>query len=154
MKRETLNELGLSKEQIDTIMAEHGKSVNEYKERLTAAESERDEFKTQLDTQKDDLEATFLEQQKDFAIQYTMKNSDAHDKKIVSDLLDRNTITIADGELSGLSEQLETLQTEKPFLFKQPEPQEPSKQIVAGGNPRGGFFAEKDAFSRVTDKYQ
>ncbi|WP_342537349.1 phage scaffolding protein [Sporosarcina sp. FSL K6-3508] len=58
MTREELKALGLSDEQIDSIMAAHGKVVNPMKEELTGAQSERNSLKTQLterDTQLEDL---------------------------------------------------------------------------------------------------
>ena len=36
MKRTFLEELGLDKENIDKIMAEHGKTVNEFKEKAAS----------------------------------------------------------------------------------------------------------------------
>ena len=43
MKRKFLEDIGLSKEQVDNIMAENGKDIE-------AIKSERDNYKTQLDT--------------------------------------------------------------------------------------------------------
>lgn len=58
MNREFLKEIGLEDEAIDKIMAEHGKTVNQTKDELTSAQSERDSLKEQLserDTQLEDL---------------------------------------------------------------------------------------------------
>ncbi|MGF1917222.1 phage scaffolding protein [Enterococcus faecalis] len=154
MKRETLSGFGLSKEQIDSVLSEYGKSVNDMKERLTTAEGERDQFKTQLETQQTELEQTYAEQQKDFAIQYAMKHTDALDSGLVMGLLDRDKITLADGELNGLNEQLETIKQERAFLFKPEENVQPTPTIVTSGNPASSVFPEKDAFSSITEKYQ
>ena len=43
MKRKFLEDMGLSKEQVDNIMAENGKDIE-------AIKTERDNYKTQLDT--------------------------------------------------------------------------------------------------------
>src|SRR5690625_4961117 len=51
MKREFLKELGLEDEAIDKIMAEHGKTVNETKEKAEKA----DELKTQLEDYKQQI---------------------------------------------------------------------------------------------------
>lgn len=48
MKREELEKLGLSKEQIDQIMAINGQDIEKQKQATTAAETERDGLKTQL----------------------------------------------------------------------------------------------------------
>lgn len=58
MNREELKALGLSDEQIDSIMAAHGKVVNATKDELTSAQSELESYKTQLtdrDTQLEEL---------------------------------------------------------------------------------------------------
>lgn len=155
MKRETLNELGLSKEQIDAVMGEHGKSVNDLKDRLATAESERNQFKDQFETHQSEIEKQYTDKQKDFAIQYAMKSSNAMDNDIVLGLLDREQIAINGNELTGLDEQLKTLKESKPFLFEPTKEQlAPTPRIVVGGNPSSPSFTEKDAFSSITDKYQ
>ncbi len=55
MKTEFLKELGLEQEQIDKIMAENGKDIAAEKAKTTKAESERDNYKSQLDTAKESL---------------------------------------------------------------------------------------------------
>lgn len=48
--------------------------------------------------------------------------TDAQDADIVAGLLDREKLVLGeDGKVSGLEEQLKTLRTEKPFLFKKAE---------------------------------
>lgn len=49
MKREDLEKLGLSKEQIDSVMGLHGDDVNASKTNITNLTTERDAFKTQLE---------------------------------------------------------------------------------------------------------
>lgn len=156
MKRETLKELGLTGEQIDAVMSDHGSSVNELRKQLTAVEVERDQFKTQLETNQTELETKFAEQQKDFAIKYALKGGDACDNDIVLGLLDRDAISVNDGEVQGLNEQLNSLRVSKGFLFKQApeEPTDPTPTIVTGGNPNGGGSVEQDAFSGITGKYK
>lgn len=58
MNREFLESLGLEKETIDKVMAEHGKTVNTTKDELSTVTTERDNLKEQLtdrDTQLNDL---------------------------------------------------------------------------------------------------
>lgn len=57
MKREQLKDLGLSDEQIGTIMALHGQTVNELNKGLATAEQERDQFKEQLETNQTELDS-------------------------------------------------------------------------------------------------
>lgn len=55
MKTEFLKELGLEQETIDKVMAENGKDIAAEKAKLSKAESERDNYKTQLETAKEAL---------------------------------------------------------------------------------------------------
>lgn len=57
MKREQLKELGLSDEQIGSIMALHGQTVNELNKSVATAEQERDQFKEQLATNQTELDS-------------------------------------------------------------------------------------------------
>ena len=57
MKREQLKELGLSDEQIGSIMALHGQTVNELNKSVATAEQERDQFKEQLTTNQTELDS-------------------------------------------------------------------------------------------------
>ena len=49
MERKTLEEMGLEKDQINTIMSDYGKSINGYKEQVETLTAERDSFKSQVD---------------------------------------------------------------------------------------------------------
>lgn len=55
MKREFLEGLGLDKETIDSIMGEHGKSVEAQKTKVTDLTTERDDYKSQLAQRDKDL---------------------------------------------------------------------------------------------------
>lgn|SRR5690554_4665409 len=56
MNREQLKELGLTDEQIEVVMREHGKTVNATKEELQTVTSERDSLKEQLSERDKQLE--------------------------------------------------------------------------------------------------
>lgn len=49
MKREDLKNLGLTDEQIEKVMAEHGKDITSLQEKVNGLTSERDGLKSQLD---------------------------------------------------------------------------------------------------------
>lgn len=66
MNREQLKELGLTDEQIDAVMREHGKTVTATKEQLDAATTERDSLKEQIGERDTQLES-LKEQVKDNA---------------------------------------------------------------------------------------
>lgn len=55
MKTEDLTALGLTEEQANKVFAMHGKEINAQKQKVTAAEEERDNYKTQLDTANETL---------------------------------------------------------------------------------------------------
>lgn len=55
MKREFLEGLGLEKEKIDSIMAEHGKTVESHKSKQTELKESLDELQKQLDNRNKDL---------------------------------------------------------------------------------------------------
>lgn len=55
MKRAFLEALGLDKETVDKIMAEHGSSVESQKTKVTDLTTERDDYKTQLAQRDKDL---------------------------------------------------------------------------------------------------
>lgn len=57
MKREDLKALGLNDEQIGSIMALHGQTVNELNGKLTGAQQEVEQFKTQLANNQTELDS-------------------------------------------------------------------------------------------------
>lgn len=176
MKREQLKELGLTDEQVNSVMGLHGQTVTELNKTLATAEQERDQFKEQLDSNqteldalkdsakgnaeltqqlaelqskfdavKSDSETKLAEQQKDFAIKLALKEANALDENIVLGLLDRDTIKVTDIGLQGLTEQLESLQESKSFLFQGKDSSNPpTPQIVPGGNPPSGITPSYD----------
>lgn len=57
MNREELKALGLTDEQIDKVMASHGKVINDTKEKLNTVRTERDDLKEQLTSRDQQLES-------------------------------------------------------------------------------------------------
>lgn len=57
MKREQLRELGLTDEQVNSVVGLHGQTVTELNSKLATAEQERDRFKEQLDSNQTELDA-------------------------------------------------------------------------------------------------
>lgn len=55
MKREFLKDLGLTDEQIEKVVSEHGKEVQETNSKLASAEQERDSFKSQVADRDDQI---------------------------------------------------------------------------------------------------
>lgn len=57
MKREQLKELGLSDEQVGSVMALHGATVNELNSNVAAAEQQVNQYKEQLDANQTELDS-------------------------------------------------------------------------------------------------
>ena len=57
MERKFLEGLGLDKENVEKVMAEHGKTIEQHKQQLTSIATERDGLKTQLDEVAQKLDA-------------------------------------------------------------------------------------------------
>ena len=94
-----------------------------------------------------------MAQQKDFAIQLALKESNPLDESIVLGLLDKETIKVTDTGLQGFKEQLEGLMESKPFLFTPSEEGTPPPIITIGGNAKGGNGNKVDAFQAAASKF-
>lgn len=144
MKREFLKTLGLSEEQIDSIMDEHGSTVNQVK-------GERDNLKTENGGLKDEIKnrdgqievlsktagtseelakelervkvenASWQDKYSKSQLQANVKLAVAKEANDANDILFFvNTESLKlneDGSVEGLDEQLKTLKESKPYLF-------------------------------------
>lgn len=167
MNREALKAMGLTDEQIESVMAAHGSVVNTTKQELSDVTSERDALKetlkdrdTQLNTLKDvdpeklkkeiaDLQAAneakdnehaaeLKNVQLSNAIKLALSNN-VHDVDVAATLIDKEKLVIGnDGKVVGLGEQVNALKESKSYLFVQDPKPTGGPQIVAGGNPNGG----------------
>lgn len=170
MQREFLQNLGLSDEQVQAVLVQHGKSTNEIKGKLAQAEEQVADLQNQIgdrdkqlkklekatgDNQElaqeidklrkeneqaaKDYQSKIAKQAKDFAISNALKDAGAKNTKATLALLDMDKVSVdEEGQLSGLSDQLEELQKTDAYLFtpKQEEKQEKSPvSLFAGGNP-------------------
>lgn len=167
MNREQLKELGLSDEQIDAVMKEHGKVVNATKAQVDSLTTERDDLQAQIadrDSQleelgktaglTDELKQQITQLQQDNATakeQYEAELQDiklssaiktaltgkVHDEDLVAGLFDREKLVINGDKIVGLDEQLKTLQESKAFLFKTEESQQPGFRVGSSGQGAG-----------------
>lgn len=163
---------GKSVTESNTKVATAEQQATQYQEQLQANQTELDSLKesakgndeltqqladlqTKFDAVKSDADSKLSETQKDFAIKLALKDANALDENIILGLLDRDTIKVAENGLQGFTEQLETLKTDKSFLFAQEEPADPANpQITVGGNPTGTQTAPTDAFNAAVDKFK
>lgn len=155
MKTETLKELGLTQEQINVIMAENGKDVNNakgnldtlnqqienYKQQITDRDNQLNELKKSvkdnesLTKQIADLQETNKNSATEFAnklsamekahaVENAIRDAKALNIKAVMANLDLEKVTMVDGKLNGLTEQLESLKKgeDTSFLFGNSQP--------------------------------
>lgn len=160
MKREDLIKLEIAEDVVDKIMALHGKTIEKAKTDLTAATTELDTLKKQVEDANKQIEsfkgmdidgvkksadewkakAEAAEQAAteqisklkfDHALDGALSGAKAKNAKAVKALLENDLLKLAeDGSISGLKEQLEKIQSENDYLF---ESDTPAPRVVAGG---------------------
>lgn len=156
MKREDLEKIeGLNKEAIDSIMALHGKDIETWKTKTTAAEQAAaeakaqaealtaqladagkqieafkgmdidgikkaaDDWKAQAEKAQAEAKAQIEEIRLNTALEKALATFNVHDPADVLPHLKRDAIKLGEnGQFVGLREQIEPLQTSKPYLFK------------------------------------
>ena len=163
MKREFLKELGLTDEQIEKVMAEHGKGIEKFKEDLDAANTQTETLQEQLKTANEMIEefkgmdieaikqaaedykakyekATQEAEEKlnkikfDYALEKALTGAKARNIRAVKALLDLENLKLADDKILGLDEQLEKIKEENDFLFKSEDNQKLPKFVGPGGD--------------------
>lgn len=166
MKREELEALGLSKDQIDKIMAQNGQDIENAKNNAAAAEKLRaDTLQTQLDTLKNDLstaqneavtakdykakleaaDAKIKAFEKSTAVRGVVSKHNPRDVELVLKLLDDSKIIRADdGTITGVEEQVKTLKENNGYLFTDTPADRGGN---TGGNEAGANF-DMNAFLR------
>lgn len=153
MKRERLEAMGLSKEQIDEIMQQNGLDIENAKQNAAPAEKQRaDSLQEQLNTLTGELtaardsaatardwkakwdaaEAKIKAMNKASAIRDALAEYKPRDAAMLARLLDNEKIIIGDdGSISGLKEQVEPLKASSAYLFA-------DTPDTRGGSPDGG----------------
>lgn len=182
MKREFLEGLELEKDVIDKIMAEHGKTVQTYKTSLEEVQAEVEVQKEQLTQRDEDLqklkdkdvtledlqkqvqeyEDKYEKQQQEYESQVSdikkqseiklgVTQAGAKNLKAVIALLEQEKIELTGEGIKGLSEQIDKLKESDAYLFELDN--EPSGQIVRGGNPDRGGGQLPDAWASAEAKF-
>ena len=180
MNREFLKALGLEDEAIDKVMAEHGKTLNDTKNKLETVTTEKNELQSQLNDRDEQLEelkkvdaeglqakitelqtaneATKTEYEdklNDLQLTNAIKlaiNGKVHDEDVATTLIDKEKLVISDdGKVVGLDEQLEQLQESKAYLFKQEPQNEPKPNFTTGSHAKGNNVLTKEQILNETD---
>lgn len=172
MKREFLKGLGLEDEVVEKIMGEHGKTMGKLTaaettiETLNAQIAERDkdiktlqksvkdneDLTTQFNTltekyktEKAALESQIQETKLNHAIDMSLSGQ-VYDLDIVRSLVDKSKLTFDDtGALTGLDDQVKSLQETKAFLFKTEDTSEKDKGFFSGAKPQEGNLQKNQA---------
>lgn len=159
MKRKFLEDLGLTKEQIDTILDENGRDIETAKgnyeevktqlatatQQLTAANSQIEGFKA-MDIEgvkqaasewenkykqaQRDSEAALSKLRFDTALDKALVSAKAKNAKAVKALLDVDKLELNGEEINGLEEQLKSVKSDNAYLFDDASP----LFVVGGGS--------------------
>ncbi|MFV0529487.1 MAG: phage scaffolding protein [Lachnospiraceae bacterium] len=171
MKTETLKELGLTEDQIKSVMAENGKDIAAEKAKTTTAEGERDKYKEQLDTAQtsldkfkdvdpeklqqtiDDLKKDIKDKDAQYAAEKAEKEFSAKleasiteyggkNAKAIIALLDKDTLMQSKNQDTDIKAAFDSLKEKEAYLFGDNEPiNNPGAPLGGGGNPGGDNLA-------------
>ena len=133
MNREFLESLGLEKEAINSIMAEHGKAVQAAKSELEDAHTTTETLQEQLKEREavikeleedsisseelDKVQNQLIEQRKEMEIRLGITKAGARNEKAVMALLDTEAIQVEGDGVKGIEEQIKKLQESDAYLF-------------------------------------
>lgn len=131
LTRKYCEELGLTAEQMDSVLAEHGKSIAQAK---NTASGEVESLKTEIESlkatnsdlmaEKEKIEKAAEKAKLDAAIDTELMKAGAHNPRAVHPFLDYDGVSFdKSGKLKGLDTQLESLAESEPYLFKTVEPE-------------------------------
>ena len=175
MKREFLKAMGLTDEQIDKIMDEHGKTTNSlktdietlkqegisFKEQLDNANSKIEEFKSmdidKIKSEAEDYKVKFEQSEKDakeklekMQFDHILENAlilaKAKDPKLVKVLLEGDALKLKGDEIIGLKEQLDKVKLEKDYLFNSDDT-EKEPVIVKSTKRKSSSISKEDFMS-------
>ena len=147
MKREFLKELGIEQENIEKILAEHGKTVQGLQKESETTKVKIENLEKEIETrdkqlkslkdvdvdelqgkikklqddntaQKIKYEQEIITKERSYAINEVLANAKVKNSKAVMGLLDDSKIAYADGQIVGLNEQLEGLKESDSYLFE------------------------------------
>ena len=153
MKKEKLIELGLSEEASEKVLELHNTALKDLNGRVTAltkdlktAQEAAKKFegidmenvkKTEYERGKKEASTEFEKYKFDRAVQDELTKAGVRNAKAAAALLDMDKVKMADGQLQGLSEQIEGIRKDNGYLFH-----EDTKPRFAGGASGGGTQAD------------
>ena len=131
MKRKDLEDLGLEKEVVDKIMGWNGTDIEAEKAKIKAAEGERDNYKSQLDTATEELDkfkdlkpeemqATITKLQ--HTLKVAIKAAGGRNEKAVMALLDIDILKESKDQSADIKKALDAAKESDSYLFGSDEP--------------------------------
>ncbi|MDN7020234.1 phage scaffolding protein [Lactiplantibacillus plantarum] len=93
-----------------------------------------------IKTKDSEAAANLMKIKTDNAVQMALRDAKARDAKAIMPFIDMDTVKLGDdGQLTGISEQIEKLQGSHDYLFEKVDGNggKPAVKITAGGNPSG-----------------
>lgn len=134
-----------SKEKIETL-EENLKEKVEKLDSLKDLETE----KVRLSTELQDIKKQAADKDFNTALEVALKEVNSKNNKLVTALLDKEKLTLKDGKLEGISEQLEAIKKENDFLFEKPPTGIPD--FGTGGKPPTGVPGEKALGTKLAEQ--
>lgn len=98
------------------------------------------ELQETIKTKDSEAAASLTKVKTDNAVQMALRDAKARDAKAIMPFIDMDTVKLGnDGQLTGISEQIEKLQESHDYLFDKGDDNggKPAVKITAGGNPSG-----------------
>ena len=173
--REILKEAGLDdkaiKQVLTTMKAEKiyitseenaDRRLKKNKEKIEKLEGELDDAVTKIEGFKDleneketlskeveNLKKAATEKDFNIALESALKEAKVKNEKLVKALLDNKKLTLKDGKLEGIDDQLKTIKEENDFLFEKTPGGVPD--FSTGGKGSGGDPKEKSIGEKLTE---
>lgn len=151
MKREFLKGLELTDEVIEKIMAEYGKSAEQTKNELAAANTQikslQDAVKKFDGVDVEALKKTAADWEEKYnkdiaalklssAVDTALSSVGARNPKLLKGALDMSKVSLDGENLKGLTEQIEAIKKTDAYLFNEESTPSVSGAVPAGGKPK------------------
>ncbi len=146
MERKFLEDLGLEKEVVDKIIAEHGKSIQAEQSKTEDKEKELDlvngklkdankAIKSYKDMDIDKIKESAEKWEQDYktsqkelekfknetTLNNALRDYDSIDVELLEKAIDKDALKFTDDGITGLKEQIDKIKEDKPYLFKEVE---------------------------------
>lgn len=135
MKRKYLEDMGLTKEQVDSIMAENGNDIEAVKTQLQEANTTIDglkdydqvkaqveEYKTKFEQSKAEYESKISDMQFGASLEAAITAAGGRNAKAVKALLDVDTLKTSKDQTADIKAAIEACQKDNGYLFGATEP--------------------------------